>query len=175
MTAAGVPAGARARVVTVSDRAHAGTYPDRSGPLLADALGGLGFAVDEVVVVPDEADAIVGALLAAVGAAVDLVVTTGGTGIAPRDVTPEATREVVQREVPGLAEAIRAAGRGAVPAAVLSRGIAGTRGRTLVVNLPGSTGGVRDGVAVLGQVVGHALTQLRGVDDHRTHNHGPVG
>jgi molybdenum cofactor synthesis domain-containing protein len=163
---AGVPLGVRARVVTVSDRAHAGTYADRSGPLLTSALVDLGFVVDDVVVVPDDADLIEAALLDAVAAGVALAVTTGGTGLAPRDVTPEATRRVLEREVPGLAEAIRAAGRDAVPTAALSRGLAGTRGRTLVVNLPGSTGGVRDGVAVLAPVVGHAIAQIRGGGDH---------
>ncbi|MBL7494794.1 MogA/MoaB family molybdenum cofactor biosynthesis protein [Frankia sp. CNm7] len=164
---AGLPEGARASVVTVSDRAFHGTYADRSGPLLADGLAGLGFLVDAPVVVPDERDQIVAALRAALSAGADLVVTTGGTGLAPRDVTPEATADVVERDVPGLAEALRAAGRAKVPTAVLSRGLAGATGRALVVNLPGSTGGVRDGLEVLGQVVGHALAQLRGAGDHR--------
>ncbi|WP_052914910.1 MogA/MoaB family molybdenum cofactor biosynthesis protein [Protofrankia sp. BMG5.30] len=162
----GVPAGARARVITVSDRAHTGGYADRSGPLAAGALGRIGFAVDDVVVVPDESDAIVAALTAAVRAGAHLVVTTGGTGLAPRDVTPEATRLVIDREVPGLAEALRAAGRATVPTAVLSRGIAGVRDGTLVVNLPGSTGGVADGMAVLAGVVGHAVAQIRGGGEH---------
>nr|WP_237703165.1 MULTISPECIES: MogA/MoaB family molybdenum cofactor biosynthesis protein [Protofrankia] len=161
-----MPAGARARVITVSDRAHTGGYADRSGPLAAGALGRIGFAVDDVVVVPDESDAIVAALTAAVRAGAHLVVTTGGTGLAPRDVTPEATRLVIDREVPGLAEALRAAGRETVPTAVLSRGIAGVRDGTLVVNLPGSTGGVADGMAVLAGVVGHAVAQIRGGGEH---------
>ncbi len=168
--AARVPSGLRARVVTVSDRAYTGGYADRSGPLAAEALGLIGFAVDEVVVVPDEAEAIVTALEAAVDADVHLVVTTGGTGLAPRDVTPEATRQVVDREVPGLADALRAAGREKVPTAVLSRGIVGVRGGTLVVNLPGSTGGVSDGVNVLAGVVGHAVAQIRG--GGHGHDHG---
>jgi molybdenum cofactor biosynthesis protein B len=156
--------GVRASVVTVSDRAFAGTYADRSGPLLVEGLAELGFAVDGPVVVPDERDRIVAALRAALSAGADLVVTTGGTGLAPRDVTPEATADVLDRDVPGLAEALRAAGRDKVPTAALSRGRAGVAGRALVVNLPGSTGGVRDGLGVLGAVVGHALDQLRGGD-----------
>lgn len=174
-TDGGVPSGARARVVTVSDRAHAGAYPDRSGPLLASLLGELGFGVDGIVLVPDDVDIIVSAMLAAVGDDVALIATTGGTGLAPRDVTPEATRQVIEREVPGLAEAVRAAGRDAVPTAVLSRALVGVRGATLVVNLPGSPGGVRDGVAVLAPVVGHALAQLRGGDDHAAHGHARRG
>jgi molybdenum cofactor synthesis domain-containing protein len=172
VTDGGVPAGARARVITVSDRAHAGAYPDRSGPLLGSLLAELGFGVDGIVLVPDDVEIIVSALLAAVGDGVALVVTTGGTGLAPRDVTPEATRQVIEREVPGLAEALRAAGREAVPTAVLSRGLVGTRGATLLVNLPGSTGGVRDGVATLAPVVAHAVVQVRGGDDHPRHLHG---
>lgn len=176
--ASGLPAGARARVVTVSDRAHRGAYPDRSGPLLVDALVGMGFDVPAPVVVPDERAEITAALRAAVDAGVDLVVTTGGTGLGPRDVTPEATRDLLDREVPGLAEALRAAGRLKVPTAVLSRGLVGTVGTTLVVNLPGSTGGVRDGAAVLVPVVSHAIAQLRGDTDHTggtDHSGGPSG
>ena len=153
----------RAVVITVSDRSSAGERADRSGPLAAELLSGLGFTVDPVVVVPDEADQVESALRAAVLVA-DLVVTTGGTGIAPRDVTPEATARVVERLVPGIPEAIRAYSLASVPTAALSRGLAGVAGRALVVNLPGSPGGVRDGVAVLGGVVGHALAQLRGAD-----------
>lgn len=160
---AGLPHGARAAVVTVSDRSAAGERPDSSGPLLAGLLAELGFVVSDVVVVPDDVDRIASAV--SVSAAThDLVVTTGGTGLAPRDVTPEAVRPLLDREVPGLAEALRAENRSAVPTAVLSRGVAGTIGTTLVVTLPGSTGGVRDGVAVLAPVVGHALAQLRGGD-----------
>jgi molybdenum cofactor synthesis domain-containing protein len=158
--------GSHATVVTVSDRSAAGQRPDRSGPLAAELLAALGFDVAEVVVVPDEVADIEAALLAAIRAGADLVVTTGGTGIAPRDVTPDATARVVERPVPGIAEAIRAWSREAVPASALSRGIAGVSGRTLIVNLPGSPGGVRDGLAVLGGVVGHALAQLHGAGDH---------
>ncbi|MCM3883681.1 molybdenum cofactor biosynthesis protein B [Frankia sp. R82] len=160
-----MPAGARAQVVTVSDRAHRGVYPDRSGPLLADGLAALGFVVGPPTVVPDERVHIETALRTAVADGFELVVTTGGTGVGARDVTPEATAAVLDRPVPGLAEALRAAGRATVPAAVLSRGLVGTAGTTLVVNLPGSTGGVRDGLGVLAGVVVHAVSQLRGHDD----------
>lgn len=159
----GLPAGARAAVITVSDRSHAGLRPDASGPLLASLLAELGFTVSDVVVVPDEAIAVAAAVTTAAGSH-DLVVTTGGTGLARRDVTPEAVRPLLDREVPGIAEALRLDNRSAVPATVLSRAVAGTIGTTLVVTLPGSTGGVRDGVVVLAPVVGHALTQLRGGD-----------
>jgi molybdenum cofactor biosynthesis protein B len=158
--------GARALVVTVSDRAARGEYEDRSGPLAASLLAEAGFTVDRVVVVPDEVAAITSALHAAVGDGVELVVTTGGTGIGPRDVTPEATLRVVDRTIPGIAEALRGEARDRVPTSVLSRGIAGVVRRTLVVNLPGSTGGVRDGVAVLVPVLAHAVAQLRGEADH---------
>ncbi len=161
-----LPSGARAQVVTVSDRAYGGVYPDRSGPLLVAGLAELGFAVGPAQVVPDDRERITAALRAAVADGIDLVVTTGGTGLGPRDITPEATGDVIERPIPGLAEALRAAGRDAVPAAVLSRGLAGTAAATLVVNLPGSTGGVRDGLGVLAGVVGHAVAQIRGTDDH---------
>ena len=163
----GLPAGARARVVTVSDRSSRGERADTSGPLLAGLLAELGLVVDDVVVVPDDVPAVQGALRDAAAAAYDLVVTTGGTGLSPRDVTPEATRPLLEREAPGIAEALRRQGVDTVPTAILSRGVAGTIGSSLVVNLPGSTGGVRDGVAVLGPVLAHALAQLRGGGDHR--------
>ncbi|QGQ20992.1 MogA/MoaB family molybdenum cofactor biosynthesis protein [Cellulomonas sp. JZ18] len=154
----------RAVVVTASDRAAAGTYEDRSGPVLVAALRGLGFDVDDAVVVPD-GDPVEAALRAAVGEGAALVVTSGGTGLGPRDRTPEATRRVLEREVPGIAEALRADGaaRG-VAAAMLSRGLAGVAGRTLVVNVAGSTGAARDAAALLGPVLVHAVRQLRGAD-----------
>jgi molybdenum cofactor synthesis domain-containing protein len=156
----------RARVVTVSDRSSRGERPDTGGPLLAGLLREAGLDVGEVVLVPDEVGAVQAALQAAADEGHDLVVTTGGTGLAPRDITPEATAPLLDRTVPGLAEALRARGAAAVPTAVLSRGLVGTIGTTLVVNLPGSTGGVRDGVAVLTPVLEHALAQLRGSGDH---------
>lgn len=154
----------RAQVVTVSDRSHAGLREDSSGPLLASLLTGLGLELAPVVVVPDEVDAIREAVTAATAAAYDVVVTTGGTGLSPRDVTPEAVRPLLDREVPGLGEALRLQGREKLPTTLLSRSLAGTVGRTLVVCLPGSTGGVRDGIVVLSGVLAHALDQLRGGD-----------
>jgi molybdenum cofactor synthesis domain-containing protein len=159
-----VPEGARAAVITVSDRSSAGVREDRSGPLLAGLLADLGFAVGAVVVVPDDAEAVAAALRAALADGVDVICTTGGTGLSPRDVTPEATRGVIEREAPGLADAVRRSGGEQVPTSILSRGVAGITGRTLLVNLPGSSGGVRDGVAVLSGVLGHAVEQLRGGD-----------
>ena len=166
----------RALAVTVSNRAAAGIYEDRSGPVLAELLRSAGCAVDGPVVIPD-GDAVEAALRDAVAAGYDVVVTSGGTGLTPSDLTPEMTRRVLDREIPGIAEALRAAGAAAgVPAAILSRGLAGVAGRTLVVNLPGSTGGVRDGMAVLAPVLGHAVSQIHGGDHVRAEpgaHHGP--
>ena len=151
-------------VITCSTRAAAGIYPDRSGPIIVEALRAWGLVVGDVVVVPDGPDVEV-ALRAAVSTGAALVVTTGGTGLTPTDGTPEATVRVVDRLVPGIAEAIRAAGvQAGIPSAMLSRGVSGMAGRTLVVNLPGSTGGVRDGLGVLQPVVAHALSQIQGGD-----------
>ncbi|GAC1440076.1 MAG: MogA/MoaB family molybdenum cofactor biosynthesis protein [Mycobacteriales bacterium] len=158
----GLPAGATAAVITVSDRSHGGLRHDSSGPLLASLLVELGFEVSEVVVVPDEVGAVQEAVRAALGR--DVVVTTGGTGFAPRDITPEAVRGLLERDAPGIVEALRQHRRDEVPTTILSRAVAGTVGSTFVVTLPGSTGGVRDGVTVLAPVVGHLVAQLRGGD-----------
>jgi molybdenum cofactor synthesis domain-containing protein len=157
----------RALAVTISNRAAAGIYEDRSGPVLADLLRAAGCEVDGPVVIPDGAT-VQAALRDAVAAGYDVVVTTGGTGLTPNDETPEMTLLVLDREIPGIAETIRAAGVAAgVPAAALSRGVAGVANTTLIVNLPGSTGGVRDGMAVLSGLLGHAVDQIRGGDHPR--------
>nr|WP_260867337.1 MogA/MoaB family molybdenum cofactor biosynthesis protein [Streptomyces sp. SAJ15] len=161
-------------VVTASNRASAGVYPDKGGPLLAAGLTDLGFAVDGPRVVPD-GDPVERALREAVAAGYAVVVTTGGTGISPTDRTPEATRRVLDYEVPGIAEAIRAEGLAKVPTAALSRGLAGVAGSTLIVNLPGSTGGVRDGLAVLGRLLTHAVEQLHGGDHPSPADAGSTG
>ncbi|MFI0780400.1 molybdenum cofactor biosynthesis protein B [Streptomyces sp. NPDC021212] len=162
----------RALVVTASNRAAAGVYPDKGGPLIAEGLTTLGFAVDGPRVVPD-GDPVESALRDAVAASYDVVVSTGGTGLTPMDRTPEATRRVLDYEIPGIAEAIRAEGLAKVPTAALSRGLAGVAGTTLIVNLPGSTGGVRDGLAVLGRLLVHAVDQIHGGDHPRPT--GPAG
>jgi molybdenum cofactor synthesis domain-containing protein len=158
----------RALAVTVSNRAAAGVYEDRSGPVLAELLAEAGCEVDGPLVVPD-GEAVEEALRKAAGDGYDVVVTTGGTGLTPGDLTPEMTRRVLDREIPGIAEGIRAAGVAkGVPSAMLSRGLAGLAGRVLIVNLPGSTGGVRDGMAVLGPLISHAVDQAGGGDHPRS-------
>ncbi|MEV0584033.1 MogA/MoaB family molybdenum cofactor biosynthesis protein [Nonomuraea sp. NPDC050310] len=156
----------RALVITVSNRASAGVYADRSGPILAGGLAEAGCEVDGPQVVPD-GEPVEEALRRGVEEGYDVIVTTGGTGLTPQDLTPEMTARVISRDIPGIAEAIRQANRDKVPTSVLSRGLAGQAGDTLIVNLPGSTGGVRDGLAVLTPILRHAVEQIRGGDHPR--------
>jgi|SRR5687767_6605079 len=159
---------ARIAVLTISDGVAAGTRTDASGDALQQWITQRGAVVAARDAVPDDVGAIVRALLAVVDAgSADVILTTGGTGLTARDVTPEATRVVVQRDAPGIAERIRQVGAEATAYAALSRGIAGVRGSTLIVNLPGSTGGVRDGLRVLDDLIDHAVQLLRGHDTQR--------
>lgn len=154
----------KAAVVVASNRAAAGAYEDTTGPLIADALRADGWEVGEPAVVPD-GEPVGEAIRAAIDAGARAVLTTGGTGLTPTDRTPEVTRALLDREVPGIAEAIRAHGLAqGVATAMLSRGLAGVSGDALVVNLPGSSGGVRDGLAVVVPVLRHAVEQIRGSD-----------
>lgn len=153
-----------ALVITVSTRAAAGVYADTSGLIILDGLRDLGFEVTEPLVVPD-GDDVAAALRSAVAAGHAVVITTGGTGLHPNDHTPEQTRLVIERDIPQLAAEIARYGVDHdVPTAVLSRGVVGTVGKTLIVNLPGSAGAARDGMAVLGPVLRHAVSQLQGGD-----------
>ena len=162
----------RAVVITASDKGYSGERTDVSGPLLVDSLRAMGAEVVAQIVLPDDQQRISAALVEyADGGAVDLIMTTGGTGAAPRDRTPEATLSVIEREMPGLAEVLRFEGYKHTPQAVLSRGVAGIRGRCLIVNLPGSPRAVREDMAILAPILPHALEMLRG--EHLEHGEQP--
>jgi molybdenum cofactor synthesis domain-containing protein len=157
---------ASAAVVTVSDRVHAGHREDLSGPAAADILRAAGFDVVALTVVPDEEGSIIAALRGFVGQGVNVVATTGGTGFAARDVTPEATLKVVEKQAPGLPELMRARGSENTPLAALSRAVAGSAGRTLILNLPGSPKGVKESLEAVGHLLQHAVDVLAGKTDH---------
>ena len=156
-----------AAVLTISESGSAGTRADRSGPAVRERLEQLGWSVSVMEAIPDETSEIAARLATlADGGQVSAIFTTGGTGVAPRDVTPEATRAVIDREIPGLGELMRASGRQATPLAVLSRSVAGTRGRVLIVNLPGSPKGAVESLDAIVELVPHVLELLRGRTEH---------
>ena len=154
----------KAAIITASARASAGIYEDTSGEILKTGLQTLGYEVSDVVIVPDNVKQISDAIFSALSAHVDLIVTTGGTGISPTDVTPEATAPHIQKLLPGIPEALRAYSREKVPTSDLSRGLAGTNSSTLIINLPGSPGAVKDGLVIIERLAAHIHEQLRGKD-----------
>jgi molybdenum cofactor synthesis domain-containing protein len=153
-----------AAIITASNRASLGIYQDQSGEILAQGLEKLGFTVVSKVIVPDIVSQIAAEISNAIDSKIDLIVTTGGTGISPTDVTPEATAPLIQKQLPGIHEALRAFSREKVPTSDLSRGLAGTTDQSLIINLPGSPGGVRDGLVIIARLAPHAFSQLAGGD-----------
>ncbi|GAA2172772.1 MogA/MoaB family molybdenum cofactor biosynthesis protein [Agrococcus versicolor] len=154
----------RAAVITVSDRSAGGERHDAGGPIAVAALQGAGFACDAATIVPDGADSVAAALRAAIAAGARVVVTTGGTGVAPRDETPEGTAQVIEQDVPGIAEELRRLGAAELPQGMLSRGLVGIAQGALVVNLPGSPNAVTTGMPVVLSVASHVVRQLDGAD-----------
>jgi molybdenum cofactor synthesis domain-containing protein len=157
----------RAVVITASNRAFNGIYEDRSGQILVEGLTSFGYLVGPATVLPDDIDQIQGAIKSAIAARVDLVVTTGGTGVSPMDLTPEATQPLIKKFMPGILEAFRAYSREKVPMTDLSRGFAGVAESTLIINLPGSPGAAKDGLVIIGRLASHIHDQLEG------HDHSP--
>jgi molybdenum cofactor synthesis domain-containing protein len=151
-------------VITASNRASAGVYADTSGEILAIGLTKLGYVLKDPIVIPDNVSQIQAAIELSLAGNVDLIVTTGGTGVSPHDVTPEATAPLIKKMLPGIPEAFRAYSRDRVPTTDLSRGLAGVTGSSLIINLPGSPGGVKDGLVIIERLAGHIHDQIAGVD-----------